>query len=142
MHLKTTVAVLALAGLSLASCHSSTPTSSAGPNIVITVGIANSTLQPTLLEAQLLFDGTVVTDTASPAPTPFISLGASGSAVTGPHTMTILVISQTSTPNNYTVTTPDIKEYDSSNNLIRDIPLPTMSAKLATGQAITYNITL
>jgi hypothetical protein len=142
MRLKSTVAVLALAGLSLASCHSNSPTSTSSFNVVITIGIANSTLQPTIMEAQLVYDGTVITDTASPAPTPFVSLGASGPTTPGAHTMAVLLVSQTSTPNNYTVTTPDIKEYDANNNLIKDIPLPTMSATLATGQAITYNITL
>ena len=143
MRLKSTVAVLALAGMSLASCHSSsTPTTPGTINVVITTTIANTSLKATLIEAQLLFDGTEITDNTATAASVALNLNASGPTSTGAHTLTFVVVQQTSTPNSYTVTSPDIKEYDSNNNLLKDVVLPTQSATLATGQVIQYSFTL
>jgi hypothetical protein len=142
MHLKSTVAVLAVAGLSLAGCHSSTPTSSSGPTIIITGSVINSALQPTLLEAQLLFDGTEVMDGTLPAPGPSINLSAEGPTTSGAHVVTFLIANQTSSPNKYTVTGATVEELDANGNVTLNIPLPTMTATLATGQVIQYNVTL
>jgi hypothetical protein len=142
MRLKTALAVLVLAGLCLFGCHSSNPTSSGGLNVVITASIANTTLQPTITEGQLLVDGSLVTDNVSPAPTATLALTASGGIASGAHTMSCVIVNQTSSPNNYTVAAPNIQVYDANGNFLKSVTLPTQSGSLATGQAITFSFSL
>jgi len=134
----------ALAGLGVLSCSgsSSSPTSPGTLQVVITSGMLNTALSPTILEAQCLFDGVIAADTSSATPIPLASLNSAGTTSTGSHTMVFTIVSQTSSPNGYTVAAPDIQVFDAAGNFLRDVKLSNQSATLATGQSITYNFTL
>ncbi len=105
---------------------------------MISAGIVNTAGAATILDAQLLFDGAVAADAPSSTAVSLASLNVSGSASTGSHTLGFLIASQTSTPNTYTVPTPDIEIYEVNGVLVNDLRLTTQQASLATGQSITY----
>jgi hypothetical protein len=144
-YVKQIALVAALAALTLtAGCHNtSTPTSQSGEfTIVITGSIANTAFQPTINEAQLIFDGTIIVDDPFIPPVSVATLSTSGAAATGSHTVQFAIVAQTSTPNNYTVPAPTVLVYDLNNTLLKTIQLPTQAVSLQTGAAITYNFSL
>jgi hypothetical protein len=142
MSLKKALLAMTLAGLWALGCHGGSPTSSSGFQLVINVFMANSALTPTIFEAQLLVDGATAVDASGPTPSARVNLSTSGTAGSGSHTMQALIVSQTSTPNSYTVSTPSIQVFDASGNLIKTIQLPTQTAVLATGATINYSFSL
>ncbi len=133
-----------LAGLLALGCHgSSSPTSSSGFQIVILAALANSAQAPTIVEAQLLFDGVVVDDPGTEAnPVASILLAPTGFTTSGPHTFQLQIVSQTTSPNNYTVTTPIVRVFDVAGTLLKTIQLNTQTASLATGGSISYSFSL
>src|ERR1700726_3615500 len=109
MKLRQASAAALLAGLLALGCSggSNSPTSSSGFQIVILATLANTAQAPTIVEAQLLFDGVVVEDPGTEV-TPIASLffDPTGFTNSGPHTFALQIVSQTSSPNSYTVATP------------------------------------
>ncbi len=133
-----------LAGLSALGCHGySSPTSSSGFQIVIVATLANSAQAPTIVEAQLLFDGVEVEDPGTEAnPVASILFAPTGFTTSGPHTFQLQIVSQTTSPNSYTVTTPIIRVFDVAGTLLKTIQLNTQTASLATGGSISYSFSL
>ncbi len=141
MNFKQAAIAVALLGSLALGCGSS-PTSSSGFQIMITAGLANSKLAPTILEAQLLVDGATAVDQSPATAAALVSLLTQGSIGSGGHTMQIAILNQTSSPNSYTVTTPSIQVFDINGNFLKTIQLPTQTATLATGGTINYSFSL
>lgn len=137
------MALMALVGVGAMGCHGSTPTSSSGFQLLITANLANTALAPTITEAQVLIDGVVVADTPeSPAGAIAALSGQVGGVPSGNNTMQVLIVSQTSSPNSYTVTAPVIQVFDANGNPLRTIQLSPQTASLATGGSISFSFTL
>jgi hypothetical protein len=133
-----------LLGLPVLGCHGNSPTSaSSGFQIAIIASLANSTMAPTIVEAQVLLDGVVVEDPGTEAaPAPLVTFTPIGFAAAGPHTLQLQIVDQTTSPNNYTVAMPFIRVFDLSGTLLKNIQLSTESASLATGGTINYSFSL
>jgi len=133
-----------LAGLWALGCHgSSGPTSSSGFQIVILADLANTAQVPTIVEAQLLFDGVVVDDPGTEAsPLASILFAPTGFTTSGPHPFPLPIVSQTTSPNSYTVATPIVRVFDVAGTLLKTIQLNTQTATLATGGTISYSFSL
>lgn len=142
MNLRKVVPALALAALSVLGCHSGSPTSTSTFVIIVQAGLANTALTPTILDAQLVFDGSLVQDLPQSPAAALVTLSASGGVNAGAHTVQFVIASQTTTPNNYTVTAPSVTVEDAGGNFIKTITLPVQSGSLATGQSFTYQFTL
>jgi hypothetical protein len=151
--MKLTKAVIAvtLAGLWALGCsNSSSPTSTSGFTLVISMGLENSAQKPTIVAAQLLFDGVTALIGSPPAAAAFVSLQTTAAGISsGNHTVTAQISIQTSSPNSYSVTSssstpapPSITVFDGNQNLLKTIPLTIQTANLATGQGITYSFSL
>ena len=133
-----------LAGSLALGCHGgSGPTSSSGFQIVILATLANTAQAPTIVEAQLLFDGVVVEDPGTEV-TPVASLffDPTGFTTSGPHTFALQIVSQTTSPNSYTVPPPIIRVFDVAGTLLKTIQLNAQTATLATGGTISYSFSL
>jgi len=143
MSLKQASLAIMLAASCALGCSSSSPTSSSGFELSIVVGVANTAKAPTIQQVQLLVDGiTAVVNSPSP-PAATAALNVMGQATPGQHTLAVLIVMQTSSPNSYTVTTPTIQVLDLNNGkLIKTIQLPTETAVLATGNTIQYIFSL
>lgn len=133
-----------LAGLLALGCQGgSSPTSSSGFQIVILAALANSAQAPTIVEAQLLFDGAVVEDPGTESnPVASILFTPTGFTTSGPHTFQLQIVSQTTSPNSYTVATPIVRVFDVAGTLLKTIQLNTQTASLATGGTISYSFSL
>jgi hypothetical protein len=133
-----------LAGCLALGCHGGgSPTSSSGFQIVIFATLANTAQAPTIVEAQLLFDGVEVEDPGTePTPVAFINFVPTGFATSGPHTFQLQIVDQTTSPNTYTVPTPIIRVFDVAGTLLKTIQLNTQTASLATGGSISYSFSL
>ena len=144
MNWKRLAFTMTLLALALAGCHSGSGTTSSpgGLQITIAAGMVNTALAPTILDAQLLFDGVVAVDAPSSTGVAIVSLSTAGATSSGSHTLAFLIASQTSTPNNYTVPAPTIQVFDANGNFLKTLNLTTTTASLATGQSINYNFTL
>jgi hypothetical protein len=142
MNLRKAVPALALAALCVVGCHSGSPTSTSSFQVVVQAGLANTALMPTILDAQLVFDGSLVQDLPQSPAASLVTLSASGGVNSGAHTVQFIIANQTTTPNNYTVTTPSIEVLDAAGNFVKTITLPVQSGSLATGQGFTYQFTL
>lgn len=138
--------VLLLLGLAVvgAGCHGNGPTSpSSGFEIAVIAPLSNSTMAPTIVEAQLVFDGIVVEDPGTESdPVAAITFNPAFFVPTGAHTFSIQIVSQTFSPLRYTVTNPFVQVFDASGTLIKTIQLSTQTAVLPTGGTITYTFTL
>ncbi|HLX09721.1 MAG TPA: hypothetical protein VKY89_17840 [Thermoanaerobaculia bacterium] len=133
---------LAVVGVCAMGCHSSTPTSTTGFQLLITTNVANTALTPTIVEATLLLDGVVAADVPESPAAAIAALSAQGSASAGSHVMQIVIAQQTTSPNTYTVTAPVIQIFDTSGTLLKTVQLSTQTASLATGGSISYSFTL
>jgi hypothetical protein len=133
-----------LAGLSVLGCHGNSPTSSSsGFQIAIIATLANSAMAPTIVEAQVLLDGTAVEDTGTEVtPAPSFTFTPAGFAAAGPHTLQLQIVSQTTSPNSYTVNMPFVRVFDLNGTLLKSIQLSTQTASLATGGTINYSFSL
>ena len=138
------VMTLALAGTLALGCSGSSPTSSSGFTLVFRVTLANTAAKGTINQAQLLLDGaTISINVPSPPAAPLAPLNVTGSgASSGSHTMQVVIVDQTSSPNSYTVTTPTILVADANGNALKTIQLSTQTATLATGGSINYSFSL
>ncbi len=134
-------AVLGLAALAALGCHSSSPTSANGDDIQVAIVVNNAAQASTILEAQLLFDGALVTDAPTGVAVASVTLTAAGTAAVGPHTMSVVIAQQVTTPNKYTIA-PTIQVYDSNGNFLRTQTLTPQTASLATGQSVVFNFNL
>lgn len=132
---------LVVAGMWALGCSNS-PTSSNEFMLNINIGVANTALAPTILEAQLLVDGATAVDFSPPAAGALATLNTSGSAGPGNHTLAVLILSQTATPTSYTVASPTIQVFNQNGSLLKTIQLPTQTAVLATGGSINYTFSL
>jgi|ERR1700688_3123320 len=133
-----------LAGcLALGCGGGGSPTSSSGFQIVIIATLANTAQAPTIVEAQLLFDGVVVEDPGTESiPAASVLFTPTGFATSGPHTFQLQIVSQTTSPNSYTVPAPIIRVFDVAGTLLKTIQLNTETASLATGGTINYSFSL
>jgi len=139
---KASVAVM-LAGMWALGCsNSNSPTSGSAFMVVISATITNTAMAATITEAQLIVDG----GTASiVAPSPAAStqtLGTSGQAGSGPHTMAVTITGQTTSPNSYTVSAATVQVFDLNRTLLKTITLPNQTAVLGTGSSISYSFSL
>jgi len=123
-------------------CSSSSPTSSSGFQLAITISVANTAKALTIQQAQLLVDGATAVVNSPTTPAATAALNVTGQATPGAHTLAVAIIMQTSTPNSYTVTTPTIQVYDLNAKLLKTIQLPTQTAVLETGHVIQYSFSL
>lgn len=144
MKLRQASLAAALAGLLAWGCHgSSGPTSSSGFQIVIFATLANTAQAPTIVEAQVLFDGVAVEDSGTEAsPVASVLFTPTGFVASGPHTFALQIVSQTTSPNSYTVATPIVRVFDVAGTLLKTIQLDTQTASLAAGGTITYSFSL
>lgn len=143
MSLRQASLAIMLAASCALGCSRSSPTSSSGFELSIIVGVANTAKAPTIQQAQLLVDGiTAVVNSPSP-PAATVALNVMGQATPGQHTLAVLIVMQTSTPNSYTVAMPTIQVLDlNSGKLLKTIQLPTQTAVLATNGTISYSFSL
>jgi hypothetical protein len=142
MRLKKTAIAMTLAGLCALGCSGSSPTSSSGFILAFTVPMANTANQPTILAAQLLFDGVTVEVSAQAQGFTATTFLVSSGAQSGPQTLQVLLNSQTSSPNSYTVTMPSVVVADANGNVLKTIQLSTQTAILATGGSINYSFSI
>jgi hypothetical protein len=145
MKLRQASAAALLAGLLALGCSggSNSPTSSSGFQIVIIAALANTAQAPTIIEAQLLFDGMEVEDPGTEShPVAAILFTPTGFATTGPHAFALQIVSQTTSPNSYTVPPPIIRVFDVAGTLLKTIQLNAQTATLATGGTISYSFSL
>jgi len=142
MSLKQASLAVMLAGMWALGCNGYSPTSSSGFQLILTVSVANTAMAATITQADLVVDGSTATLAVPPAPAAVVSLNATGQAGSGSHTMQIVIASQTSSPNSYTVPAPTIQVFNQSASLIKTIHLSTESAVLATGGSISYTFSL
>jgi len=134
-----------LAGLLALGCSGggNSPTSSSGFQIAIIAALTNTAQAPTIFEAQLLVDGVEVEDPGMEAtPVATILFTPTGFATTGPHTFALQIVTQTTSPNSYTVPLPIIRVFDVAGTLLKTIQLSSQTASLATGGTITYSFSL
>ena len=110
--------------------------------LVINIGVANTAMTPTITGAQLVADGATAVLFSQTTPAASATLNTSGQAGPGPHTLVVVITSQTSSPTSYTVMTPSIQVLDLNRTLLKTIMLPTQTAVLATGGSISYTFTL
>jgi hypothetical protein len=150
-----------LAAMCLWGCgggHHGTPTTPNEPFIqaAVTTSINNASRASTLFEVEMLFDGKVISDQAVGSPVPAISFnGAEGvldpariamtcdptnPADLGPHTLDVIVLRQTSSPNPYTVPSPHLQVVNGG--FREEVTLSGFSGSLATGQAVHYDFCL
>jgi hypothetical protein len=145
MKLRQASAAALLAGLLALGCSGggNGPTSSSGFQIVIIAALTNTAQAPTIFEAQLLVDGVEVEDPGMvPTPVATILFTPTGFVSTGPHTFALQIVTQTTSPNSYTVPTPVIRVFDVAGTLLKTIQLGSQTASLATGGTITYSFSL
>lgn len=143
MRFKQASLLIMLAALWALGCSgSNSPTASSGFQLAITIGVANTSMAATIKGAQLLVDGATAIVFTPAAPAATAALNVTGDAGAGPHTLAVLIVDQTSTPNSYTVTTPSIQVFDLNSKLLKTIQLPTQTATLATGGTISYSFSL
>jgi hypothetical protein len=141
--------VASLALLALVSSSSSGGPAAPRPvyRLRIITAIQNQETASTILDAKLFLDGAQVADSPSPGGSGLSSLNGSniaefetmtGPIASGPHTFSIRVAAQTSTPNRYTVPEAFVDVLDSNNlSLIKTSNEFTAIMKtLATGQSI------
>ena len=141
MTLKQAFLALPVAALCALGCSGSS-TSSNGFQIIITAPLSNTAMKATILEGQLLVDGSTAVDVSETTAMAKIQLTVTGGAGSGNHTLQVLIVNQTTTPNSYTVTTPIVQVFDLNAKPIRNIQLTTQTATLATGQGISYTFSL
>jgi len=144
MNLRRALLAAILAGLAVLGCHGNGPTSSSsGFQIEILASLANSAMAPTIVEARLLLDGVEVQDPGMEAnPASFLPFITTGFVASGPHTLELQIVSQTTSPNTYTATTPFVRVFDANGRLLKNIQLNTQTASLATGGTINYSFSL
>src|ERR1700680_4182715 len=143
MRLKQALVAVMLAGTWALGCsNSNSPTSGSAFMLVINIGVANTAMTPTITGAQLVADGATAVLSSQTTPAASATLNTSGQAGPGPHTLVVVITSQTSSPTSYTVMTPSIQVLDLNRTLLKTIMLPTQTAVLATGGSISYTFTL
>jgi len=142
MRLRNVPLTVMLAALCALRCNGGSSTSPTGFQLAITVALQNSAQAATILDAQLVIDGVLVQETTESDPASLAQLVSTGFLVAGSHSLSVVIAAQTSTPNNYTSPSPDIRVFDLNGNLVKELRLATQSANLATGQGISYSFSL
>ena len=109
---------------------------------IISVGVTNAdVLIATIREVSVGLDGTVVATFTSPgAPTNIAVLVTQTPATitTGNHSLVITMVSQSSSPNSYSLAEATIGVFNTSGN-VQTIDFPQHNYTLATGESITLN---
>lgn len=143
MSLKQASVAVMLAGMWALGCsNSNSPTSGSAFMVVISAPVANTAMAATITEAQLIVDGGTASIIAPSPPAATGTLGTSGQAGSGPHTMSVAITGQTTSPNSYTVSMATVQVFDLNRTLLKTITLPTQTAVLATGGSISYSFSL
>ncbi len=136
------LAVLAMLALASWSCggRSGGPTEpGTAYRLRISTAIQNQETAPTILDAKLFLDGSLVADSPSPGGNYIAEFATlAGPVPSGSHTFSIQVSAQTSTPNRYTMPEAFVDVLDPNNpSLIRtSIRFTPIMQTLETGQSI------
>jgi hypothetical protein len=144
------MAAMAVLALASSSCggRSKAPTEPrALYGLRIIAAIQNQETASTILDAKLFLDGALVADSPSPGGSGSPSPGGSniaefetmaGPVASGPHTFSIQVVAQTSTPNRYTLPEAFVDVLDPNNpsSIKTSNEFTTIMKTLATGQSI------
>jgi hypothetical protein len=132
-------AALALCVLGALSCSKSTnPTAPGSSSITLTVSVVNTAGQATLEEAQASVDGNLFIRTTSAQPVSNFSLVGTEALAAGTHTLTVVIVQQTTSPTTYTVQ-PTVEVMDSSGTPVNTIIPPGQIVGLATGAPATFS---
>jgi hypothetical protein len=144
MSLKQASIAVMLAGMwALGGCsNSNSPTSGSAFMLVISATVTNTAMASTITEAQLIVDSGTASIAAPPLPASTETLGTSGQAGPGPHTMAVSITGQTTSPTSYTVSLATVQVFDLNRTLLKTITLPNQTAVLATGGSISYSFSL
>ncbi|HEY6323212.1 MAG TPA: hypothetical protein VJA16_16840 [Thermoanaerobaculia bacterium] len=144
MRLKQALVAVMLAGTWALGCsNSNSPTSANAFTLAVNVSLANTANAATITGAQLIVDGATAVIFSQAAPAASAALGTTGQAGAGPHTLQVLLVSQTtSSPTSYTVANATIQVFDLNQTLLKTITLPTQTAALVNGGSINYNFSL
>jgi hypothetical protein len=144
MSVKQASVAVMLAGMWALGCsNSNSPTSGSAFMVVLNVTFANTAMASTITQAQLVVDGGTAAIFAPSAPAATTgALSTSGQAGTGPHTMAVVINSQTTSPNSYTTSLATVQVFDLNRTLLKTITLPNQTAVLATGDSISYSFSL
>jgi hypothetical protein len=132
---------LALCALGALSCSSSTsPTAPGTSAITLTVSVTNTTGAATLDEVQATLDGALFIDTISAAPLPIFTLVGSRNLASGTHTLTVVIVQQSTSPSSYTVA-PTIEVMSPGGTVVNTILPVAQTLSLATGAVVTFSFT-
>jgi hypothetical protein len=117
----------------------SSPTAPSGFLAIAATVVVAEAGAPTIQEARLVLDGTVVWVAASTTPALSAILIDQGSSIaSGHHTLSVVIAAQTVSPSSYQVLAPDVSIFTAAGARVKDIKLDNRSASLATGQSIDY----
>lgn len=122
-----------------ASCSSSSSNPASSGQVVVVGGnlIDHSGLQGTILKADLVFDGSVIATASFTQPSLYATLTETLNSVkSGTHTVAFKITNQSSSPNTYDVNAATVMVGTSTYNL------GDQTATLATGQSISYSVSL
>jgi hypothetical protein len=139
---RASVASLALLALAASNCRdgSDGPTAPrAVYRLRIIAAIQDQETASTILDAKLFLDGALVADSPSPGGSNIAQFETmAGPVASGPHTFSIQVVAQTSTPNRYTVPEAFVDLLDPNNpsSIKTSNEFTTIMKTLATGQSI------
>jgi hypothetical protein len=139
---RASVASLALLALAASNCRdgSDGPTAPrAVYRLRIIAAIQDQGTASTILDAKLFLDGALVADSPSPGGSNIAQFETmAGPVASGPHTFSIQVVAQTSTPNRYTLPEAFVDALDPNNPLLikTSHEFTAILKTLATGQSI------
>jgi hypothetical protein len=137
--------LIAAATFALSACGGDGGGGGTGPKIDILLTVVCSILQPdfnpTLLKAEALIDGQVVgQEQSSPATATLLPGGATANLGAGAHTVGCRVVTQTASPTVYEISAGVNATRVSGGN--QDINLGPLTKSLATGDVVTFNVTV
>ena len=148
MHITKAWLAAALAALCISGCgRGPTAPDPQLNSFQLSAHMVNASGAPTILDAQLQLDGTVVDEDNLATGFADARLGASSTIEAGSHTLTFLLVSQTTaTGTYYTVPKFDVTLFSCDGGVLSDngtvsrtIHLHTQTVNLSAGQAITYS---
>ena len=131
---KTTLLFITLV---LFSCSKEDNPADAGMNVGVAGQMQNSSIQATILHAELLFDGKVIASYNSQAASALVSLSGGATSVSkGQHTVSFRIVNQTTSPSTYEVNIVRVEANNAAQNLF-----PGKKA-LANGESISVSVDL
>lgn len=126
----------------LAACGGSgggggTPPS--GISLVVGGGVMQPSLNPTLLAAEVLFDGQVLNrQQITPATWQLVPQGSKSNVSRGAHTVGFRIVNQTTSPTDYEIN--GLVNANDLNGGTQNILLGPLTQSLATGDVVTFNV--